>query len=140
MVLPQDPEVFLVDADRVGDRLGVAGRICDHAVEVANLAQAVTAEHQRVRRLAHAALAGIEVVAPVEAVMRISVRNDHLAETGSIQDRTIAPLVVVGDGMEHQSLERLQARPQAPPLPGDQVALDLEARALGLDDRQRLQV
>src|SRR5258707_12210803 len=47
VVLPQDPEVFLVDADRVTDRLGVAGRICDHAVEVANLAQAVTPGHQR---------------------------------------------------------------------------------------------
>src|SRR5882762_7473017 len=86
VVLPADTEVFLMDADCVSDRLGVPSGVSDYPIHVADLAETVAAEHQRVRGSAHAAFTRIKIVAPLEAVVRVPIRNNHLAEGGSIED------------------------------------------------------
>ena len=62
------------------------------------------------------------------------------ATDGAVEDRALAPAVLVGDGVEHQALARGEADPHPPLLPAQLVAVELEARALRLADLDRLEV
>ena len=64
VVLPEDPVVLLVHADRVLDRVRVALLGGEHRVEVVDDAEAVAAQLQRVGHAAEAPLAGVERVLP----------------------------------------------------------------------------
>ena len=64
-VLPQHGVVLFVDADRVGDGVRLTLAVVQHGVEVADLAEAVAAEFQRLRHEAEAPLADVECGAAV---------------------------------------------------------------------------
>jgi len=64
-VLPEEPEVLLVHADRVADHLRVAHLVGQRGVEVVDLAQTVAAELEAVGESAEEVLAAVEVVLPV---------------------------------------------------------------------------
>ncbi len=140
-MLPEDPVVLFVHADRVVDhpRLAVLGR--ERGVEVADLADAVAAERERLRHAAEAPLPRVERVLPAVHRARIAVRDHHLADRRAVQDRPQASVVVVvRDLVQHETLERVERDAELPLLPLHEVAVDREARAFGLRDRDRLQV
>src|SRR3989454_8734972 len=118
-VLPQDAEVLLVHADGVleGDRLALAVR--DDRVEVADLAEAVTAEHEAVGEHAHAVLALVERVLPPMGGRGVAVWNDHLGPRRAVQDRPDAAAVLVPDGVQDEALARGEADSEPPFLPGE---------------------
>ena len=139
-MLPEDPVVLLVDADGVGGRGRVALLVGHDGVEVVDLAEAVAAERQRVRHAPEPPLACIEGVLPPVDRSRVAVGDHHLADRRPVEDRPHAAAVLVADGVEHQTLERVERNSQRPALPAQHVALEREAHAVGLHDLQRSQV
>ena len=87
-----------------------------------------------------APLAGVERALPRVHRARVPVGHDHLAHRGPVDDGPHPPAVLVADGVEDQALQGVHADAQRPLLPAHEVALHLEARALGLGDLQRLEV
>ena len=139
-MLPEHPEVFLVETDRVGDRQRAAVVVVDDTVEVLDRAEAVAAELEAVAHHPHAVLAHVEHVLAVVGGRRVAVGDEHLSEGSAVEDRPLLTLVVVADGVEHHPFARVEADAEAPLLPGDAVPLDLEAGALGLRYVKRFQV
>ena len=139
-VLPEDGVVLLVHADGVVLRVRLAPLVGEDVVEVVDLAEAVAPQGQRVGHAAQTPLPGVERTLPRVHGARVPVGHDHLAHRGPVHDRPHPPAVLVADGGEHQSLQRVHADAQRPLLPAHEVALHLKARALGLGDLQWLQV
>src|SRR6266540_240853 len=109
-VLPGDAGVLFVQADGVGylARLAVLGG--QHHVEVADLAEAVAAEHQWVDLLAEQVLAGVEVVLPEPGRARVGVGDHHLGDRGAVVDRMRPRVVVVAVLHERQHPQHAPAR------------------------------
>ncbi|MNW67433.1 hypothetical protein D3C74_460180 [compost metagenome] len=63
-MLGENRGVFLVHANAVGDRLGVAIAVSDHGGNVVDFAQAIAAELQRIGQPADQVFSGVEVVLP----------------------------------------------------------------------------
>src|SRR4051794_3135890 len=137
LVLPEDPVVLLVDADRILDRRRCAVLVGEHRVEVTNLAEAVTPEGQRVGEAAETPLTGVERVLPSVQQTGIAVRHDHLAHGRTVHYRPDTTAVFVADGVKHEPFVRIHRHPQRPPLPRDRVSVDGEARTLALHDVER---
>jgi hypothetical protein len=112
----------------------------DDGVEVGDLAEAVAPELEGGRHEAEAPLADVERRAPLVLARRVAVRDDHLGERQPVGDRPDPAVVVVADGVEHHALARVEADPHRPPLPCEPVAVERERDALGLGDRDRLEV
>ena len=129
-----------MDADHVGRRAGPAVVVGHDGVEVADLAQAVTAQGQRAGVPTDAVLAGVEGVAPVERLGAVPVGHHHLRQPRPVQDGSAFAVVVVGHLVQNQAVGRVHRDPDAPLLPGHQIPLDREAGPLGLRDLQRLEV
>ncbi len=125
-VLPEDGVVLLVDADRVADRVGLAARVVQHRVEVGDLAEAVAPELERGGHETEAPLADVECRAAVVVGRRVAVGHDHLGEREPVRDRPRAPAVVIADGVQDHPLAVVEADPQAPALPGHEVAVECE--------------
>ena len=68
---------------------------------------------------------------------RIAIRNRELRDRRAMQDRTHAPVILVADGVEDNAFARRHREAEAPPLPGDFMAVDLEAPALRLRHDER---
>src|SRR6201990_312598 len=126
-VLPQDAEVFLVDADGVGNGARLAGVVGDGGVQVGDLAQAVAAELERVGPRADQVLAGVEVGLPVPE-LRVAVGYDHLRDRGPVEHRAAGQ----ADLVQGQALAGVEADPHRPVLPAQRVSLQGEAGPLGL--------
>ena len=103
-VLPQDAEILLVQAHRVLDAVGLALLSAEPGVEVADRAEAVAAERQRVGQHADAVLADIEGVLAEVPAAGIAVGHDHLGQRRAMQHRPQPAAVLVADGMQHQAL------------------------------------
>ena len=140
VVLPQDPVVFLVHADRVlhGVRLAFLGR--EDGVEVVDDAEAVAAELERVRHASEAPLAGVERVLPPVHRAGVAVRHDHLRDRRTRQHPTEPIAVAVVDVVQRQAFVGVEADAERPALPLDAISVDREARSLGLCDLERLEV
>ena len=108
-------------------------------VQVVDLAQAVAAELERVGQPADQVLTVVEVVLPVARRARIAVRHNHLRHRGPVDDRPLTTVVVVADLVQRQALTGVEPDPHRPVLPADRVAVDGEARPLGLGDLDRLE-
>ena len=108
-MLPEDPVVLLVHADRVRDHPRLALLVRERRVEVVDLAEAVAAERERLRHAAEAPLARVERVLPAVQLAGVAVGHDHLADRRAVQDRTGAPVVVVGDLVQHEPFVRIEA-------------------------------
>ncbi len=134
-MLPEDPVVLLVDAHGVLDDVRRAVLAGEDGIEVGDLPEAVTAQSQRVGQAAQAPLADVEGVLPPVHGVGVAVGHDHLADRGAAQDGTEAP-VVVADAPQDQSLERLHRDPHGPVLPREQIAVEVEAGPVRLDDLQ----
>ena len=136
-VLPEDPVVLFVQADRVRQRAGVAGLVGDHGVEVGDVADAVAAELERVGVAADQVLAGVEVVLPRPDRRRVAVRHDHLGDRRR-GARSAGRPVANADLVQHQAFAGVEADAQRPVLPLEEVAVEGEAGALRLGDLDRL--
>ena len=139
-VLPRDPGVLLVHADRVGDDDGLAVLVVDDPVEVVDVPDAVAPEGQRVREPPDAVLALVEDVLEAVRRRRVAVGHVHLGERGAVQHRAARAAVVVGDVVQDEALARGEPDPQVPLLPAHRVPVDGEAGALGLGDVDGLDV
>ena len=143
LVLPEDREVLLVHADGVLDHLRPALLVGQDGVEVVDLAQAVTAQRQRVDHATEAPLAGVEGVLPPLRRRGVAVRDDHLRQRGTVQHRArlaAARRIGVGQVVEDEPLDLVHRHADLPPLPMHQVALDAEGGTVGLGDVDRPQI
>ena len=136
-VLPADPEVLLVHADRVRDGQRLTVLVVGDGVEVVDLAQAVAAQLQRVQQQPDAVLALVEHVLDPVGRRGVAVGDVHLRQRGPVHDRAHPAPVLVADLVQDQSLARGVAHPQPPLLPADGVPVHGEARTLGLGDLDR---
>ena len=124
-----------MQADGVGHLARLAVAVRQDRVEVADLAQAVTAEHQRDDLLAEQVLAGVEVVLPEPGRPRVGVGDHHLGDGGPVDDRAALQRQLV----QGQPFAGVEPDPEPPPLPGHLVAVDGEARPLRLGDLDGLE-
>ena len=139
-VLPADAGIFLVNADCVGQQDRLALVIVDHRVQVADLTQAVAAEHQRVGQRADSRLAGVEYGLDPVHRRRVPVRHPHLRQRGPVHDRAFPAAVGVPHPVQDQALTRGVPDDQVPALPADLVPVEGEARPLRLGDLDRLHI
>ena len=135
-VLPQQPRVLLVQADRVGDPPRRAGMVGQVGVEVGDLAEAVAPELERVQARAEPVLAGVEVRAPVVHRVGLAVGDDHLRARSAVEDRP----AVVAEVVQDEPLLGVDGGHEGPAVPPDLAAVDAERHALGLGERERAQV
>ena len=105
-VLPEQPRVLLVDADRVPHDARPAFPIDEVRVEVADLADAIAAQLERVRACAETVFAGIEVGAPGVERMWLSVGHDHLRAGRAVEHRAAVEAHVV----QHEAFLRIDRR------------------------------
>ncbi len=131
-VLPQDRVVLLVDADRVGDVVGLTATVVQDGVQVGDVTEAVAAELQRLGHEPETPLTDVERRPPVVVLAGVAVRNDHLGERHPVGHRTHSAVVVIGDPVDDQAFAVVEAHPHGPLLPADFVAVDGQRRALGL--------
>ncbi len=115
------------------------GAVVQHRVEVADLAEAVTAEFQRGGHEAQSPLADVERGAPVVIRRRVAIGNHHLRERHPVRDGAVPLAVAVPHGVQRHPLAVVETHPQRPVLPPHQVAVDGERRTLGLGDVQRFE-
>ena len=139
-VLPQHGVVFLVQADGVLDVERLAQAVGESGIHITDLAQAVAAQLERGGHVAQPPLADVVGGAPVVVEAGVPVRHDHLGEGHPVGDVPFGAVVVVADLMDHRALAVVEGEPETPVLPTDHVAVDLERRAVGLGDVQRLDV
>ncbi len=139
-VLPEDPVVLLVDAHGIGQGHRAAPAIVDHGVEIADLPEAVAPVLEGVGEGADAVLPHVEGVAVKVGRPRVAVGHHHVGDGGAVEDGPLPSLVRVGHGVNDQPLARREAQAHPPLLPGELVATQLEARALGLPDLDRLEI
>ena len=140
-VLPEDAVVLLVHADGVG--LACAACRARRRRRRRSSGSRPGSRSPSVSELAmrpEAPLAGVEGALPRVHRAGVPVGHDHLAHRGPVEERAHPAAVLVADVVEDQALERVHADPQRPLLPAHEVALDREARALGLGDLERLEV
>ena len=131
-VLPQDAVVLLVDADRVGDRRAARRGSRAGPRPGTDLAEAVAARAQRGGHEAQAPLADVERGPPVVVRAGVAVRHHHLGEREPVRDRPQPAAVAIADRVQDQALAVVEADPQLPVLPAQQVAVEGERDALGL--------
>ena len=135
-VLPQDPAVLLVDADRVRYGPGLAAGVVHHRVQVGDLTQAVAAQGQRGGHEAQAPLADVERGPPVVVRAGVPVGHDHLGERQPVRDRAQPSRVAEPDLVQHQALAVVEPQPELPVLPAQLVAVEGEADPGRLADFQ----
>ena len=140
-VLPQNAEVFFVDADRLVDVDGRAVVEAPGAVEIGDVAEAVTPQRERVHRAAERDLADIERILERLARAGLAVGHDHLGHAGAPHDRPPRPLIGPRQRLEDDALGVVHDGSHIPVAPGDQVAVGHgEARTVRLGDVDRFEV
>ena len=107
-VFPQDRVVLLVHADRIRNRLDLAGRVDEVEIEVMDLAEAIAAQRQRVGVDADAVLADVERILAPLGLDAVAVRHGHFDDRRTINDGPLAALVdvIVADVVQHEPLAR----------------------------------
>src|SRR5579885_2181929 len=139
-MFPQEPDVFLVQADGILERDDFAPAIQHIYVEVADRAETVAAQLQRVGHRTDAIFPDVEGVLAVIRLARIAVGHDQLADRRPIEHWSLLAVIVVADRVQHQPFPRREADAETPLLPAHFVALDSEAGTVGLFDLQRLEI
>ena len=107
-----------------------------------HLTDAVAAKGERLGVLSERGLAGVEDVPPVVQRSGVAVRHHHLTQRGPIADRPdpAGGGIVVGDLVQHQTIDRMNRDPHRPALPSQLAALERETGAIGLGDDERREV
>ena len=125
-----------------GVRLGVrlAPLVREDVVEVVDLTKAVAAEGQRIGHASEPPFTRVERALPPVHRTGVPVGHHHLADGRAVDERTHLAAVLVADGREDETLERVHAHPQRPLLPPHEIAVHHEARAFGLGDAERLEI
>ena len=129
----------LVDADRPRHGAGVAVGAGLRRIDVNGVVGAVVARHQRLAQAAGDVLADVDEVLPVPGVGRVHVGDEDLGQVALVEDRAGRGFGVVPIRHERQDEAGALVRPkmEVPVLPGDPVAVELEAAAERLADLDR---
>ena len=114
--------------------LGLPGVVGHGRVQVGDLAQAVTAELERVGPLPDQVLPRVEVGLPV-AEPRVAVRHDHLGDRGAVHHRAL----VQADLVQGEALAGVEPDPHGPVLPLEPRSVQDKRWSLGLGDLDRAQ-
>ena len=115
-----------------------AVRFHRHMVEIADFAQTIAAECQRVHAIADARLAGVQHVLPAMHGVGVAVGHNHVRQCGAMQNRPTLIAVPIGHLVQHQPVRRMHGDAEVPVLPFDSVASQGEAHAFRLLDGERL--
>ncbi len=110
-VFPQKAVVLLVDADGVRQRLRGAVVVGDDGVEVADLAEAVAAQAERVGVAAEGVFADVEVADPVAGGVGVGVRDGHFGEGGAVQYGAQPVAVTVAYLVQDEALAGVEVEP-----------------------------
>ncbi len=137
-MLPEHAAVALVDADGSRQHVGLAIVARIRHVDERGVRRGVRLRLDRAGQAAHPVFADVEGAAPAPVLIRVAVRHRHLGQRRPIEDRPHASLVLVADSLEHEALARVHGVAEAPFLPANLLAVDGEAGAVRLGDRQRL--
>ena len=108
-----------------------------HRVEVGDLAEAVAAAFERGGHEAESPLADVERGPPEVIGGRIPVGHHHLRERQPVRDRPQPSRVVEPHRVQDQAFAVVEAEPQFPVLPAQQVPVQAERDPVGLADLQR---
>ena len=139
-VLPQNPEVFFVEADAVLRHVDFAGRVGDHRIQIDDLAETITAERQRVRVVTETKLARIEGSLAGRAIdADVAVGDDEFGDRHAVSNLAFGAVIVKADVVDDEALALAVAEAKAPALPIDLPAIDGKRGAFGLDDLERLE-
>ena len=124
------------------DRLRAAAAVVHDGVEIADLAEAVAAELERVDVVPEAVLPDVERVLEDHGRIGVGVGDRELGDREPVRDgpRPRAVALVEGELVQRQRLARVEADAQPPRAPAQRVAVQCEARALGLRDLDRPQI
>src|SRR5205823_6038644 len=109
-------------------------------IEIVDFAQAVAAQLQRVCQHAYAVLADVEGVASEVWGPRVTIWHHHVDDRCAVEYWSLPALVLVGRGVENQTLTRREADAEMPLLPMDVMAVDDETGALRLMNLDGLQI
>ncbi len=137
-VLPKDPIVLLVYADRVPDRARLAARVVHNRVKIGDLAQTVAAELKGGGHEAKAPLTDVECGPAVVISGGIPVRHNHFREGEPVRYLPQPPAVAEPHLVQHQPLAMVKSHAQLPVLPGQQPAIEVERDTFGLADLEGL--
>ena len=139
-MLPENPEVLLMQAN--GIFAGVGCSVCaqKRRIEILDFAETITPQFEGVCILAQRGFPGIKGVLPEMHRRRVAVGNHHVRERGAMQDRSVDISIAVADIVENQTVDRMGRDANLPLLPADRVAIDCEARSLGLGDLEWLEI
>src|SRR6185437_4362130 len=140
IMLPEDAEILLMQADRVLHRGWLAEIVGCRHVEIMDVAETIAAELERVGKLAQAIFTGIERALPEMVRGWIGIGHDHVGDAGAIDDRAHLAAIAKRDLMQDQALTRGPAGAEGEVLPAHLPAIDREARARLLRDVERLDV
>ena len=77
---------------------------------------------------------------PLVRVFWVSVRNHHLGQRQSVENRSNVALVIVGDVVEDDSFLVIESNMNIPVLPVNDSSIDLEGDPLRLCDIDRLDI
>lgn len=136
-MLPTYAIVLLVNADSILLDHRTPIPIADEPVKIGNATQTVTAKLQVVTYHSGTDISQIESHLSMVRWSRISIWNAHLTQADAVKERP----VVIPDVPQDQSLAVVEADAHLPLLPRQDTILgDLEARAIWLNNVQRLKV
>lgn len=86
--------------------------------------------------MAHAVLTNIEGILAEAGIPRITVRHDHVAQRGAVQDRPDLSLIFIAHGVEDKAFSWRESNAEAPFLPADLMSICRETGSFLLHDLQ----
>ena len=137
-MLPENPVVFLMNADGIRNGQRAPAAIAQVRVQVRDVAQAVAPQLQAVGAHPHAVFAHVERILARLRGARIAVRHHHLCKRAAVQNAAISPAIAVTNMVDRQSLAPVKADEELPILPAHLTAFQRKACAFRLPDRERL--
>jgi len=140
-VLVQKTVVFLVNADGVLDDSGITLASSHDGIEVVDGALAITSELQRVGHETGTILTDVESVLLVVRRVGVTVGNDHLDDTDTVEESALAVLMLIlhANIRQNNTFTVVKSNVHLVASPRNLISSHAERNALGLGDVDRLQ-
>jgi len=139
-MLEKDASIFLVNAYSVLDGCALACSVDKCSIHVMDSTLAITTQRQAVGHISSTILAKIESMFSLMRVLGIAVRNHHLRQRQSVENRPDIALVVVCDVVEHNPFLVVESNVEVPVLPINDSSVDFERDSIGLSNVDGLDI
>src|SRR5260221_4355310 len=113
----------------VGEFHQVTVTIGHQGIEIVNVAQAIATHLQRIGQSPNAIFSHIKGVLAVVAWAGITIRHGHFWQRCPVDDGAYPPLILVLDGVEHDSLAWCEPETEMPFLPVELLPADSKGRS-----------